>query len=64
MSQNIAYSTADKNDVLAYGFPFALAVEGYPAIGHLPLAQAKPAADAYRAVLDRLTRSSGTTYKG
>lgn len=30
------------------------AVDGYPAVGHLPLARAKPAADAYRAVLDRL----------
>ncbi|GAA2826108.1 hypothetical protein GCM10010505_58210 [Kitasatospora aburaviensis] len=29
-------------------------VDGYPAIGHLPLAKAKPAADAYRAVLDRM----------
>ncbi|MFI6289037.1 hypothetical protein ACIBCM_30555 [Streptomyces sp. NPDC051018] len=29
-------------------------VDGYPAIGHLPLAKAKPAADAYRAVLDHL----------
>ncbi|MFC8918587.1 hypothetical protein ACFT5C_22770 [Streptomyces sp. NPDC057116] len=30
------------------------AMDGYPAIGHLPLAKAKPAADAYRAVLDRM----------
>ncbi|MGX1885494.1 DUF7691 family protein [Streptomyces sp. NPDC055287] len=29
-------------------------VDGYPAIGHLPLARTKPAADAYRAVLDRM----------
>ncbi|MCG6493523.1 hypothetical protein [Kitasatospora sp. A2-31] len=29
-------------------------LDGYPAIGHLPLAKAKPAADAYRAVLDRM----------
>ncbi|MEU6034343.1 hypothetical protein ABZ801_02950 [Actinomadura sp. NPDC047616] len=31
-------------------------IDGYPAIGHLPLAKAKPAADAYayRAVLDRM----------
>lgn len=34
-------------------FPFVpYSVDGYPAIGHLPLAKAKPAADAYRAVLD------------
>lgn len=37
------------------GFPsLPGSVDGYPAIGHLPLAKAKPAADAYRAVLDRL----------
>ncbi|WP_424917734.1 DUF7691 family protein [Streptomyces sp. wa1064] len=30
------------------------ALDGYPAIGHLPLDRAKPAADAYRAVLDRM----------
>ncbi|GAA0272870.1 hypothetical protein GCM10010302_08090 [Streptomyces polychromogenes] len=37
------------------GFPFVPgSVDGYPAIGHLPLAKAKPAADAYRAVLDRM----------
>jgi hypothetical protein len=36
-------------------FPFIpYSVDGYPAIGHLPLAQAQPAADAYRAVLDRM----------
>jgi hypothetical protein len=36
-------------------FPFVpYSVDGYPAIGHLPLAKAKPAADAYRAVLDRV----------
>ena len=29
-------------------------VDGYPAIGHLPLARTKAAADAYRAVLDRI----------
>ncbi|MFJ6632939.1 hypothetical protein ACIQMR_16355 [Streptomyces sp. NPDC091376] len=29
-------------------------LDGYPAIGHLPLARTKPAADAYRAVLDRM----------
>ncbi|MEU8432804.1 hypothetical protein AB0F18_07780 [Streptomyces sp. NPDC029216] len=35
------------------GFPSVPgSVDGYPAIGHLPLAKAKPAADAYRAVLD------------
>ncbi|MFJ7423823.1 hypothetical protein ACIQXD_35295 [Streptomyces uncialis] len=28
--------------------------DGYPAIGHLPLAHAKPAADAYRTVLHRM----------
>jgi len=30
-------------------------MDGYPAIGYLPLAKAKPAADAYRAVLDRIS---------
>jgi hypothetical protein len=36
-------------------FPFLPgSVDGYPCIGHLPLARTKPAADAYRAVLDRL----------
>ncbi|WP_405614550.1 hypothetical protein OG292_17120 [Streptomyces sp. NBC_01511] len=36
-------------------FPFIPhSIDGYPAIGHLPLAMTKPAADAYRAVLDRL----------
>ncbi|GHE31275.1 DUF7691 family protein [Streptomyces capitiformicae] len=36
-------------------FPFIPhSVDGYPAIGHLPLAKAQPAADAYRAVLDRM----------
>lgn len=36
-------------------FPFVPhSIDGYPAIGHLPLAKAKPAADAYRAVLDRM----------
>ncbi|MEV6432406.1 hypothetical protein [Nocardia sp. NPDC051463] len=36
-------------------FPFIPhSVDGYPAIGHLPLVKAKPAADAYRAVLDRM----------
>lgn len=30
-------------------------IDGYPAIGYLPLAKAKPAADAYRAVLDRMS---------
>lgn len=29
-------------------------LDGYPAIGHLPLAKTKPAADAYRTVLDRM----------
>lgn len=37
------------------GFPFVpYSVDGYPAIGHLPLAQTKQAAGAYRAVLDRM----------
>ena len=37
------------------GFPFLPgSIDGYPAIGHLPLASTKSAADAYRAVLDRL----------
>ncbi|MFD3826391.1 hypothetical protein [Streptomyces sp. NPDC058625] len=36
-------------------FPFMPhSIDGYPAIGHLPLAKAKPAAEAYRAVLDRM----------
>lgn len=36
-------------------FPFIPhSMDGYPAIGHLPLARTKPAADAYRAVLDRM----------
>ncbi|MGW0366808.1 DUF7691 family protein [Streptomyces sp. NPDC002990] len=36
-------------------FPYLpYSVDGYPAIGHLPLAKTKPAADAYRAVLDRM----------
>ncbi|MEU2893895.1 DUF7691 family protein [Streptomyces albidoflavus] len=34
------------------GFPHLPAsLDGYPAIGHLPLAEAKPTADAYRAAL-------------
>ncbi len=37
------------------GFPLLPPpVDGYPTIGYLPLANAKPAADAYRAVLDRM----------
>ncbi|WP_327332962.1 hypothetical protein [Streptomyces anulatus] len=32
-------------------------LDGYPAIGHLPLDRAKPAADAYRAVLDRMDQN-------
>ncbi len=40
---------------LPEGFPYLpSSIDGYPAIGHLPLAKAKPAADAYRAVLDRM----------
>ncbi|MEW2137697.1 hypothetical protein AB0892_14035 [Streptomyces sp. NPDC005409] len=51
-------------DLLPHGFlyggppaefpdiPFSM--DGYPAIGHLPLAKAKPAADAYRAVLEQM----------
>ncbi|WP_420878606.1 DUF7691 family protein [Streptomyces thermoviolaceus] len=36
-------------------FPFLpCSVDGYPAIGHLTLSEAGPAADAYRAVLDRI----------
>ncbi|MFI5942773.1 hypothetical protein ACIBCB_21295 [Streptomyces uncialis] len=35
-------------------FPVLHSVDGYPAIGHLPLARTKAAADAYRAVLDRI----------
>ncbi|UCM89804.1 DUF7691 family protein [Streptomyces marincola] len=37
------------------GFPsIPFSMDGYPAIGHLPLARTKAAADAYRAVLDRI----------
>ncbi|MGW7197924.1 DUF7691 family protein [Streptomyces chryseus] len=37
------------------GFPHLPgSVDGYPAIGHLPLARTKPAAEAYRAVLERM----------
>ncbi|TRV81017.1 hypothetical protein FKN01_04555 [Streptomyces sp. 130] len=37
------------------GFPLLPhSVDGCPAIGHLPLAKAKPAAEAYRAVLDEI----------
>ncbi|MEU4729416.1 hypothetical protein [Streptomyces sp. NPDC023588] len=36
-------------------FPYVpFSMDGYPAIGHLPLAKTKPAADAYRAVLQRM----------
>lgn len=36
-------------------FPFVPhSMDGYPATGHLPLAKVKPAADAYRAVLERM----------
>ncbi|MEV3987864.1 hypothetical protein AB0J57_03045 [Streptomyces sp. NPDC049837] len=36
-------------------FPYVpYSMDGYPAIGHLPLARTKAAADAYRAVLDRM----------
>lgn len=35
-------------------FPVPYPVDGTPDIGRLPLARAKPAADAYRAVLDRI----------
>ncbi|WKV72586.1 hypothetical protein AW27_014280 [Streptomyces sp. PCS3-D2] len=36
-------------------FPFLpSSMDGYPAIGHLPLARTKAAAEAYRAVLDRM----------
>ncbi|WP_280235903.1 DUF7691 family protein [Nocardia cyriacigeorgica] len=51
-------------DLLPYGYLYGglpdefphlpHSVDGYPAIGYLPLAKAKPAADAYRAVLDQL----------
>ncbi len=58
-------------DLLPHGFLFAgppeempfhipYPVDGSPDIGRLPLAKAKPAADAYRAVLDRL--DDGFTY--
>ncbi|MFE9092986.1 hypothetical protein [Streptomyces sp. NPDC007264] len=40
---------------LPAGFPsLPHPIDGYPAVGHLPLAKAKPAAEAYRAVLDRM----------
>lgn len=52
------------NDLLPHGYlygglpvgfpPIPNSLDGYPAIGHLPLARTKPAADAYRAVLDRM----------
>lgn len=35
-------------------FPIPAPTDGYPAIGRLPLAKAKPLADAYAAVLDRV----------
>lgn len=51
-------------DLLPHGFLYGglpddfpcipYSVDGYPAIGYLPLAKTKPAADAYRAVLDRM----------
>ncbi|MGQ4387850.1 DUF7691 family protein [Streptomyces sp. SAS_270] len=51
-------------DLLPHGFLYdgpppefphlPYAIDGYPTIGHLPLARTKPAADAYRAVLDRM----------
>ncbi|MFI8099547.1 hypothetical protein [Streptomyces sp. NPDC086023] len=51
-------------DLLPHGFLYGgppadfpsvpCSTDGYPAIGHLPLARAKAAADAYRAVLDRM----------
>ncbi|PSK81388.1 hypothetical protein CLV63_1474 [Murinocardiopsis flavida] len=34
--------------------PIPRSKNGYPAVGHLPLAKAKPAADAYRAVMERV----------
>ncbi|MFC5148904.1 DUF7691 family protein [Streptomyces aureoversilis] len=41
------------------GFPYVPhSVDGYPAIGHMPLDKVKPAADAYRAVLDQLDPST------
>lgn len=44
---------------LPAGFPYLPhSVDVYPAIGHLPLDKAKPAADAYRAVLDQLDAST------
>ncbi|WP_199546349.1 hypothetical protein [Streptomyces sp. N35] len=39
------------------GFSIPTPPWGYPAIGRWPLAKAKPAADAYRAVLDRVDDS-------
>ncbi|MGY0061149.1 DUF7691 family protein [Streptomyces sp. LZ34] len=43
---------ADFPDLLPYPVPSPM--DGYPAIGYLPLAKAKTVADAYTAVLDRM----------
>ncbi|MET9646201.1 DUF7691 family protein [Streptomyces syringium] len=44
---------------LPAGFPYVPhSVDVYPAVGYMPLAQTKPAADAYRAVLDQLDPST------
>ncbi|MFD8997884.1 DUF7691 family protein [Streptomyces abikoensis] len=56
-------------ELLPYGFFYPTTLPGgfpyiphsadvYPAIGHMPLAKAKPAADAYRAILDQLDPST------
>lgn len=41
-------------DEITFHIPHSM--DGYPEIGHLPLAKAKPAADAYRAVLDQMDK--------
>ncbi|MDW6062219.1 hypothetical protein SAZ11_34615 [Streptomyces sp. FXJ1.4098] len=43
---------ADFADLLPFHIPSPM--DGYPAIGYLPLSKAKPVADAYTAVLDRM----------
>lgn len=43
---------ADFTDLLPFSVPSPM--DGYPAIGYLPLTKAKSVADAYTAVLDRL----------
>ncbi|MFE0098885.1 hypothetical protein [Streptomyces sp. NPDC059009] len=57
MSKVINFSTADQADVLRFqqiSFSIPSPLDGYPEIGRWPLSKAKPAADAYRAVLDQI----------